>query len=341
MKYTWILLIILILAFFAVGIGVRRGLKKRKLKLKKVKLVANTKYIRELPEYKSALRKYKLTLLSLALLFLISLVSFSIVAARPISVSVAKPVYDNRDIMLCLDRSGSTNAYYKEMLEYFSNLLDEFKGQRVGMTIFDGTYLTISPLSDDYESLSELLIDFKENGSDYGSALYNLQTTGSSSEIGLGLVGCVDGFDRLGDEERSRAIILATDNLAPENPAVTLTQAANYAKRYNIAVYGLSMADYRSQAEIDNLDKNRYESDYLKEYREAVLNTGGAYYAFSSYSEKNTVVVSEIVDQILSQAAARYEGADTLVEKDNPFLPSLIGIISLILLIIIIWRLGL
>ena len=340
MRQPWILLVALIVFIAIIGIAFWQQKQKTRHKASaktNYKPLANTGKVRALPEYKAALRKYHLLLLAAAFLFTIVFSSVAIIAARPVSVAVSKPEYNNRDIMLCLDASGSMNKYVKELVGYFANLLDGFKGQRVGLTLFDGVYLTIAPLSDDYDLLADLLNDFKEDPYDYSSALYSAKVGGSSA-IGRGVVGCVNGFDKLEEQERSRSIILATDNEDFAGRVVTLTQAANYAKRYDIAIYGLSTADYRRQDQID--DPTKYEADYLKEFREATLTTGGAYYAFSSWSNSE-IVVSDIVDQILEQEAARYEGAETLVRNDSPTIPIIIATIFTVLFFVVIWRLSL
>jgi len=342
MRYSWLLLVALVGFIAAILIAIA-GQKKRRQKMllsKTYKPIANTARTRNLPEYKSAQRKYRLLLIALAFLFLVAFGSTAIVAARPISTTVSKRTYENRDIMLCLDISGSMDAYTKELLEYFSKLLEEFKGQRVGLTIFNGVSMSLAPLTDDYDTLIDLFTELKENPSEYSMALYYAAPDAGMSAIGPGLVGCINNFDKLEESKRSRAIIFSTDNYAQENQPITLTEAAAYAKHYDIAVYGLSTSDYRSQEEIDNIQEGDYESTRNKEFREAVLSTGGSYYAFSSYSHSNNVVVSDLVDQILAQAAARYEGAETLVKADIPLIPTIVATVSMLLFLLVLWRLG-
>ena len=256
MLNSWALVIggVGLLAALLISFARAKKLKERQSK-KQYKPFANTADIRELPEYKSAKKKYRLCLAATIVLFLISLVSASVISARPASVNIAKPNYENRDIMFCLDVSGSMNEYIKDLLLYYSVAMNKLQGQRIGLTIFDGVYLTIAPLSDDYEMLSDVFKDLADRSSDYWFAIAN--GSSSSSEIGPGLVGCVDSFDKLDKEDRSRAVILATDNYASPTQAVSLTEAANYAKRYDIAVYGLSTSDSRSQSEIDNMDEEK------------------------------------------------------------------------------------
>ena len=340
MKTPWFLIVALIafIGSFIIALLRQKKIKAAKPKSKNYKALANTAAIRNLPEYKAAQKKYRLLLIAAAALFIVAFAATAVVAARPISIGTKRPEYENRDIMLCLDVSGSMNSYIEQLLNYFSSLVDDFQGQRVGVTIFDGVYMPVAPLTDDYEMLSDLFTDIAENSNNYWTALWRSSANAGSSAIGPGLVGCINSFDRL-DEERSRAIIFATDNYAQENQLVSLTQAANYAKRYDIAVYGLSTSDWRSQEEIDSNDYS-WESDEPKEFRESMLLTGGAYYSFSAYGDGN-IVVSDLVDKILEQAAARYEGAATLIETDMPLIPTLIALIALVIFFVLIWELSL
>ena len=354
MRNTWVLLLAIVALFVTIALVITKTSKKRRKKSNRTKFLAlaNTKPVRELPEYKSAKKKYNLLIIASGLLFLIVFVSTAVLVARPVSVSVAKPEYDTRDIMLCLDVSGSMTYYIEDLSNSFIEMVNGLEGQRVGVTIFDGVYMTLVPLSDDYGSILAVLEGLKTDFNRYYSAIASVQS--NVSEIGPGLVGCINGFDKLGEEERMRAVILATDNYASEAQPVNLTQAANYAKRYDIITYGLSTADTRSQADIDeaNAGGNKYESSNNKEFREAMLATGGSYYAlggnalewvedgkYGSY-KANGEVVKKVVDSILAQAAARFEGVETLVRADSPLIPTIILSIALVLFFVIIWRLG-
>lgn len=335
---AWMLIVAFlgIIAIIITAIIRAKSIKKRQAK-KAFKPYANTEDIRSLPEYKSAKKKYRLVIASVIVTMIISVLSVTIISSRPVSVTVAKPDYENRDIMLCLDMSGSMDQYIEAILGYFRVLIKGFKGQRLGITIFDGTSFLVSPLTDDYVSLNKVMDDIVR-----ADSVYSLVLAGGSSQIGSGLLGCVNNFDRLGEAERSRSIVLATDNYSYD-PKVTLSQAANYAKRYDIAVYGLSTQDKRSQQEVDNLndggESEKLEYEVFKEFREAMVNTGGAYFIFSDVSNEDAT--RRIINQIMAQAASRYEGADALVVKDEPIVPTIIALASIIIFVIMAWRLGL
>ena len=195
MRNTWFLFVAPIILFAVIAAVLFRRRNKNPKKKTAYRPLANTKMTRDLPEYAKARKKYHLLLASVAVLFLISFASSAILIARPVSVSVAKPAYENRDIMLCLDVSGSMDKYIDDLTESFSSLVNSFQGQRMGITIFDGVYMNISPLTDDYDSILNLLSNLKTNLGKYYTALRSVSN--AVSEIGPGLVGPVDGlFER-------------------------------------------------------------------------------------------------------------------------------------------------
>lgn len=330
MRYYWLFLFPLfaIVVVILIALLQHRQRKLQKKKKTNAALIAHTKQIRELPEYKAARKRYNVMLGIAALLFLTTVGSFTALAARPVSIEETKSELLNRDIMLCLDVSGSMGSYTRDLLTYFESLIDDMQGQRIGITIFDGIYVTISPLSDDYDSIIESINSLKDPANRYGSALGNVAmnlSKYSSSEIGPGLVGCVEGFDRLGEAERARSIIIATDNFASSTQAIDIKQAALYAKSYDITVYGVDVNSYK------------YAPD-ATEFREAALLTGGSYYTFRG---EEVYSISEIVTQIMAQEAARFEGAGELIRRDVPQVATIVSLVSLVLFVVVIWRLKL
>lgn len=336
-RYSWLFVLPLI-AIIAITVTTILYFRKRKLHKPKhdnSSLIAHTKTIRELPEYKAAKKRYNMLLCLAAVLFVISASSITVVTSRLVSVEDSHSDQKNRDIMLCLDVSGSMSDNVNELLTYYLNLVDKMQGERFGVTIFDGVYVTLSPLSDDYAAVSEVLQNLRDDFNNYGSSLWGAVTNQqhSNSEIGPGLVGCVEAFDLLGEAERSRSIVLATDNFASPSQEVNIKQAAAYARSYDITVYGLNTGESASKTDYSN----QSESKSGREFREAVTMTGGSYYLFagSKYS------VDEIISQITQQEAAIFEGAGQVVRRDTPQIPALVAAISLVLFIFVIWRLKL
>lgn len=103
--------------------------------------------------------------------------------ARPQWGEIAEPRYErSREVMLALDLSRSMladdvapNRLARAKL-LIDSLLDQLKGERVGLIVFSGTAFVQSPLSADYEVLRDLLGELDpsylpEGGTDYESML--------------------------------------------------------------------------------------------------------------------------------------------------------------------------
>ena len=63
--------------------------------------------------------------------------------------------------MLCLDVSGSMVEYNRSVLEQFGRLLEDFDGERVGLTIFNASAVTVFPLTTDYRFITDEFAKFR------------------------------------------------------------------------------------------------------------------------------------------------------------------------------------
>ena len=77
--------------------------------------------------------------------------------ARPSQVDAGDERASSRDIVLCLDVSGSTLPYDREVIDTYLELVKHFKGERIGLSIFNSTSRTVFPLTDDYELVTKQL----------------------------------------------------------------------------------------------------------------------------------------------------------------------------------------
>lgn len=340
-RYGWLfwfpLLATILIVAYEILLFRKNRMFKRKKKDSSAK-IAHTKFVRNLPEYKKARKRYNMMLILSAILYVAAGGALTYLSARPVFVTESKEEKENRDIMFCLDVSGSMDIYIEDLADSFISLVKQMNGERFGITVFDGEYAVLSPLSDDYSALLDVLKELEDTRS-FSKISGAMRKVGrantGSSEIGAGLIGCADSFDRLDEVQRSRIIILATDNLGPTKPIATLVQAAYYAKERDITVYGFNISDTNKQEDIDN-NKVPYQSASEKEFQQATLITGGSYYALSKSSGYSS---KKIIDQIMAQEAARYEGAGQLVRTDVPQIAAIVSSILLVLLMIIIWRL--
>ncbi|KAB7791410.1 vWA domain-containing protein [Bifidobacterium leontopitheci] len=209
--------------------------------------------------------------LALALLAL-AVALGAVLAARPATIDRDAERSNTRDIVLCLDVSGSTLPYDRQIIETYRDLIRNFQGERIGMSIFNSTSRTVFPLTDDYDLVSRQLAEAadalhgvesqddidKMSDSDYQKISDWLDGTqnrkNSTSLIGDGLVGCaamLPGFS-YGSAQSSRrdaSIVLATDNVASGKPTYTLAQALDMASSTGITVDGLFAGPQQSRAE--------------------------------------------------------------------------------------------
>ncbi len=295
----------------------------KKRTLKKIAVIAHTETIKKLPAYRKAVRNYKILLVCALLSFVVSIFSLTAAAARPIKEQIHEKEADNRDIMFCLDVSGSMLSDLTTILEYYKEFSNALKGQRVGITIFDGVAATIIPLTDDYDAVNDLIDDFIENRPGYSSAAGGGR---GSSMIGDGVVSCVNAMGIKSETERSRSIILVTDNYAASEQTVNISQAANYAARNNITIYGITNVAY-----------SPYDSS-ANQYQGAVKLTGGSFYSIKG---NNGQLVTEVVDSIFAQEASKFAGTPELVRIDAPELAIIASAISFLVCAFALWRLRL
>ena len=210
-------------------------------------------------------------LLALALLMVLSL------AARPARVDRTLEQGHNRDIVLCLDVSGSTLPYDRQVIASYLDLVRNFRGERMALSIFNSTSRTVFPLTDDYDMITAELSKARrildgvqsqdridamsgrqyQDISDWLEGTQNRRDT--TSLIGDGLVGCAallpqfapkDQSGSAKADQRSSSLVLATDNVVSGKPTYTLEEALKLTSAAGIAVDGLySGPDQGTEAE--------------------------------------------------------------------------------------------
>lgn len=340
---TWWLSLLLSLTLVVVIIILRLRHQKRKSKSTDTALpLANSYRLTRLPEYQIYLKRYRQLILGALLVTIMSTVMIIILAGRPTAKGVIEPELRNRDIMLCLDVSGSMQQADSKILQVYAELSKGFKGERIGLMLFDSSPITVFPLTDDYDFVTRQLQAAVEALQSNKSSKYDPETTQriyelldgtyegqGSSLIGDGLAGCVNRFDKL-DHKRSRSIILGTDNFVAGNPIVTLKEAAEYAKDKDIRVYGINPDDYSTGGQYGKMTKE------AQEFKDAMLITNGDYYKLNDLS-----AVSTILNKVSEQEATRFKGTPQIVYSDQPLVFLIVLLISFTALIIISWRLHL
>jgi Ca-activated chloride channel homolog len=297
-----------------------------------------------LPEYQAALRRHRRWLAVAATACGALLASTLLAAARPVDIDTIRPEQHNRDIVLCLDASGSMSSADAEVVEVFARLAEDFKGERIGLTIFDSTAVQVFPLTDDYEYAREQLELARDafNGKPGTSGFLDGTWSGrGSSLIGDGLASCVTSFPPGGNQDgssqgsaadqagrqpqRSRSVILATDNFLSGDPIMTLAEAAGMAKERDVRVYALNPGD---------LDYGTDADQPGAQLRAAAELGGGAYYALDSPE-----AVPGIVRAVQETEASTLRGAPRAVVTERPDLPLAAALLSGLVLAVATWRL--
>ncbi|MGG5171426.1 vWA domain-containing protein [Pseudarthrobacter sp. J1738] len=322
LTYWWIPVIGLLgLIAVVVVAGARKGQSSPTL-------VAHGDRLSRLPAYQAALRAQRTWFIVAIVGALLMLGGTVFAAARPAEKSTTRPEQNNRDVMLCLDSSGSMSRADATIVSVFQDLSRKFDGERIGLVIFDSSSVQVFPLTDDYDFIEEQLGEAQDafNGKKGTFNFFDGTWEGEgSSLIGDGLASCVQSFPKLDEEKRSRSIILATDNLLSGQPLVSLQEAGDLARQKGIRVYGLNPADITVSA--------RRESAAAELKRISEL-TGGGYFPLERASAVNGIVTG-----IQATEKTKIQGSPQVITTDHPQWPLGIAFLGLSLLLVAQWRL--
>ncbi len=319
----WVVLLAVGVIVLAAAIGLVLGRRRRGPDTATDRArVARAERLRALPAFREALSRRMLALTGVLLLGALAAVTAGVVAARPMASETIQPVNTSRDIMLCLDVSGSMSEVDVEVLTVFEELLDGFEGERIGLTIFNSSPVQIFPLTDDYDFIRGHLESMRESF-DYVDQVpehwVGTLNGNGASLIGDGLAACAMGFDHP-DDERSRSIIFATDNEINGASIVTLDEAATYAASNGVRVFALNPVEGK-------------DTDVSAELAAAAETTGG-----QAYGLRETTTVGDIVDQVREQDATELRGEAQVVWTDSPDLWIVVMSVALLSFVVLLWR---
>ncbi|MGV8884075.1 MAG: vWA domain-containing protein [Microbacteriaceae bacterium] len=286
--------------------------------------IANSERLTSLPGYARALRRYRALLAGVcAAVALLLLVGIGL-TTRIASVDVRQPELKSRDIVLCLDISGSMVEYDSHVIDVFSDLANEFEGERISLVIFNASAVTYFPLTSDYGYIQRQFATLQKQFDSGNQEYYNGTLIGDgSSLVGDGLASCATKFDQP-DKPRSRSVILVTDNLVAGREIFTLPQAGKLATGEGVRVYGINPGD--------TLDKS-YLEEFADEFKTVVESTGGSYYALDDPDS-----IPAIVDRITAEQSALLRGPVQLVRTDEPGLLILLAFLGVGGLFALAWR---
>lgn len=331
--WLWPLLLLGVIAAGAAGYQLRRAAAQRE-----VTYVANSAYLSELPEYRRRMGLLRGGLMVAAACLVVVALAASILASRPVDRDLRNEQLASRDIVLCLDVSGSMIEFGSQTAEALIDIVEHFEGERIALSIWNNSSRLVFPLTDDYDMVQEELayaaeaLDFDPtsfvyNAEDYdrliryvaGTVNYAIQ---EGSLIGDGLANCIFEFDAV-DQERSRSVIFLTDNVAMGESAFALEEVYELATEREIAVHGLYAAADEYATEATRAEFERLTREH-----------GGLFLEALSPSS-----VAPLVEAIEEQQTVALEGNPTVVETDQPqrwfpWLP--LGLAGFLL---VVWRL--
>lgn len=319
----WLILVVAGVLVAAIVVGVLLGLRGGgRGDVHDHARIARAERLRALPSFRRALNRRVLGLSGILAIGMVASLAAGVVAARPMSSQTIQPVNTSRDIMLCLDVSGSMSEVDVEVLTVFEELLDDFEGERIGLTIFNSSPVQIFPLTDDYAFIRGHLQSIRESF-DYLDEIpehwVGTLNGNGASLIGDGLAACTMAFDHP-DDDRSRSIIFATDNEINGASIVTLDEASAYAKSVGVRVFALNPVQGK-------------DAEVSAELARAAEATGGA-----AYGLRDTTTVSDIVTQVQEQEATELQGQAQIVWTDTPDLWIVVLLIGMLSFVVVLWR---
>ena len=285
-------------------------------------LVSRAERVRALPAFRRAVNR-RLSLLGAMLgLGVIAALLGGIVAARPMAAQTIQPVNNSRDVMLCLDVSGSMADVVIEVIGVFEDLLSGFEGERIGLTIFNSSPVQVFPLTDDYvfvrEHLANIRLSFDYDSDTPEHWVGTLNGPGASL-IPDGLAACAMRFDNL-DQERSRSIILATDNELAGASILSLEEAAQYARAKGVRVFSLNPVHGK-------------DATVTAELVDAATVTGGRAYAL-----RDTTSVGQIIGEIQKQEARALKAQVQVLWVDSPDFWIAVMLVGILGFLVLVWR---
>jgi Ca-activated chloride channel family protein len=287
--------------------------------------VAHSARLTALPRYQLLARRHRRLLVAMSGASLVLVVAVTMLAARPVRSQRAVPEVTSRDIMLCLDVSGSMVEYNRSVLEQFGRLLEDFDGERVGLTIFNASAVTVFPLTTDYGFITDEFAKFRATFEARGiDTLAGTLEGDGSSLVPDGIASCALSFPDE-DEDRSRSVVVATDN---QVEGVTLTQMPEVTGLMQdrgirvYAIYPLFTFESRERPE-------------TVEIRDLANGSGGAFFGID-----NTQATQWIVERIDRSEATRLETEATLIRFAEPSVWLAVAALAAAALVVLAWRAG-
>lgn len=318
----WMIPVCIAVAVVAIVIGVLLGLRGGRGSAGSGAPLARAERVRALPSFARAVRQRQFSLALLLIFGIVAATLAGLVASRPMAAETIRPENTSRDIMLCLDVSGSMTDVDVEIIDVFLELLKGFEGERIGLTIFNSSPVQVFPLTDDYTFVRDAMeqlrgsFDYTDEVPEHWAGTLN---GAGASLIGDGLAACAMRFDNL-EQERSRSIIFASDNEVNGASIVSVPEAAAYATSLQVRVFAINPVAGVQAGPTDEL-------------REAAESTGG-----EMYELRNQTTVGDIIEQVQQEQAKALQGEIQVVWSDDPNLVLVLFVVATLVFVLVMWR---
>lgn len=261
---------VLVLSFLITFISVK--------KYKGGRVLANADIIKEITYYKWLVIKYGIYKFIMTVSLMAAICVALFLATKPTIVRTETTEMHNRDIFICFDVSTSLDGINIEMCEQLKEFVENLKGERFGISMFNATSILVLPLTSDYEYVIDRIdmleesiiagegaeqVDIFEDNETAGYRFSGTLISGGSSMIGDGLATCLYDFPALTEEpDRARLIVFITDNNLNGIEIVNLEDACRLCAYNNVKVFGLAPDEVVNE----------------KDFANSIYLTGGYYY---------------------------------------------------------------
>jgi len=245
---AWWGLVVLLAGVAAAGVG-WRVVRRRRRSATSVP-VAGLARVRALPGYRALAGAELLRRRVEAGCLVVALIGAALLASRAVAVGDDSREMRTRDVVLCLDVSGSMTEVDADVIDTYLALVENLREERIGFVVFDAYAVTVFPLTSDREYVVQELRRAKA-ALGHGPVAGTEAVQSGSSLIGDGLTTCVDQLGT-GEGRPSRTVVLATDNEVAGDAVYTVPEAGATAERSGVMVFAV-MPESEHPAQVDEL----------------------------------------------------------------------------------------
>ena len=336
---------------------------KRKRKKIPGRVLANTGFYTGTAVYKKRMALYRALSFMFRLFLVLACISSLWLMSRPYRVKEIPGGVKKRDIFLCLDISYSLYDINYDLVKSYEEVVKGLEGDRFGIAVFNTSTVLYVPMTDDYDYVLEKMHDLedylllqKEYVERYGMVTYEYfypdddyedyihrlslvesgtlvrnQTKGSSL-IGEGLASCLFRFPRLDESDRTRHIILSTDNdqTPIDAPDVEIEEASEFCGNHHVRMYAVCPERPLAGSDDGGYDDYYYDQYYGYTYRHTLGSQAERYAQLAECAEKTggkcypadgDLKMSDIVDEIQKEEAKEVRELVIRKKEDLPERP--------------------